>query len=565
MYHNVLSAKDHPDAIELEKAVEFILTFSCVTSIYFSPHIEDDHNAGIVMVIISEDSPHSWDELNESYWKVFETFKQFSFRVFSVQWVKDELKDGNPFFAMHCTRNSLVYSTEETEEFEFTENLKKKRFLKKAKSKFQIEHHCAFIVGIDLRFYQKQRNHLQGAYNIHQNMRLLFIAAENFLTGEWLVDQDLSIHQMHLGKFSTSLGKVFDKEIPEDMELLKLLKGARRSVQCGEQVPNDLSAELIRMAEVKKEWLRAEVDRLFKECLCRCKFEFFRSKSPLIAIDKSDPLKLVVQIVSGAVDTLAIYCFGQRRTERSTLNFFKQGNGDNDYQTTHYYLFLIVDDFQADAPGNIAYNISARTAGRFTATLIMHSVKSLRQAHGDQQHFLYQVMQGRLLFQEAAKLPLPPIGKTPARNLTAAKSYWTERQNAIDFLMRTVNSSGSRATTITVYFMQIAIEQTCLGLIRVFLGYAPNQFSLKHLFELCELFSVLTAEVFPRKTDYDKKLLRVLSAGAGTMRYGIANNFSQHDFEVLRCRQHEFVKQARRLAELELERLQQLNDKIVNT
>ena len=107
MYHNTLITKDHPQQAELEKAIELMLAFSNTNTIYFSPHVEEDLNAGILMVIIGEDSPHSWDDLNDNYWKVFEAFPQFSFRIFDANWVKDELKDGNPFFAMHCTKNSL--------------------------------------------------------------------------------------------------------------------------------------------------------------------------------------------------------------------------------------------------------------------------------------------------------------------------------------------------------------------------------------------------------------------------------------------------------------------------
>jgi hypothetical protein len=50
-------------------------------------------------------------------------------------------------------------------------------------------------------------------------------------------------------------------------------------------------------------------------------------------------------------------------------------------------MFLIVKDFQADVPGNIAYSVKEQTGGRSTVTVIMHSKKSLHQKAGDQQHF----------------------------------------------------------------------------------------------------------------------------------------------------------------------------------
>ena len=224
------------------------------------------------MAVIGKDSPHAWDDLNEKYWKVFECFPQFSFRIFSAQWVKDELKDGNPFFALHCTKNHLIYSTEKSGEFNFVERLKPKRFLKKAKSRFESDDYSAFVLGLNLKYYQRSEDHLQAAYNVHQNIRWLFISASNFLTGEWLVEHDLKAHQRHLGKFSKELAKTFNVEADQEMQLLGLLNAACCAVQIGKEIP-ELNAEIIKSAEAKKEWLRIEVNRLFKECICRCRLQ----------------------------------------------------------------------------------------------------------------------------------------------------------------------------------------------------------------------------------------------------------------------------------------------------
>jgi hypothetical protein len=557
MYHNTLIRKDHPQQAEFEKAVELIMAFSTVISIYFSPHIEEDLNAGIVLVIIGEDSPHAWDDLNDNYWKVFESFPQFSFRIFSTQWVKDELKDGNPFFAMHCTKNSLIYSTEESEEFNFVERLKPKRFLKKAKSEFDKEDNSAFILGLNLKYYQRQEDHLQAAYNIHQNIRWLLIAASNFLTGEYLVEHDLKVHQTHIGKFSNELAKTFDIDNEQEMVLLKVLNAACYTVQHGHDAP-ELTKEIIDIAEAKKNWLSAEVDRLFKECICRCQYEFSRTKSPLITIEQGEPLKLITQIVGESVEISALYCIGQRTVSRSVVNVLLENNAV-DFQNTHYYLFLIVKDFYAHVSGNISFNIKAQTDGRCTATVIMHSKKSLCQQKGDQQHFFYQIMQcGQLLFQETLKPACLPSEEIPIRNIPKAKMYWQQRDRTKNFLMVAEAMDGGGATKIHVYLMQLVIEQTCLGLIRVFLGYMPNHFSLIYLFELCEYFTPLTAEIFPRTTDKDKELLRILSGYTSSLRYGFVDDVAHHDYEVLSNRYNEFVEKADQLAAAELERLEQL-------
>jgi hypothetical protein len=559
MYHNTLISKDHPQQAELEKVIELMLALSDASTIYFSPHVEEDLNAGIIMVIIGEDSPHFWDELNDNYWKVFEAFPQFSFRIFDANWVKDELMDGNPFFAMHCTKNSLVYSTEGSKEFNFVERLKPKRFLKKAKSKYEVADYSAFVLGINLKYYQRREDHLQAAYNIHQNIRWLFIAAENFLSGEWLVEHDLKTHQRHLGMFSKELAKTFNSEVDEEMQLLELLNAACYAVQSGYDIP-ELSAEIIELAEAKKDWLRIEVSRLFNECVCRCRYEFSRSKSPLITIDENDPLKLITRIITNAVSTSAVYCFGQRTISKSEVSKIFNDN-HVDFVSTHYYMFLIAKDFQADVPGNIAYSVKAQTGGRCTVTVVMHSKKSLNQKSGDQQHFFYQIMQrGTLLFQETSTPPFLPFEEVPVRNIKSAKMYLQQRDRTKQFLMEAEAMDSSGATKIHVYLMHLVIEQTCLGLIRLFLGYMPNHHNLSFLFELCEYFTPLTAELFPRQTQKDKELLKVLSGHTTSLRYGFVDDVPSHDYEVLNNRYYEFVERADKLAVIELERLEKLNE-----
>ena len=559
MYHNTLIKKDHEQQAELEKAIELMLAFSNANTIYFSPHVEEDLNAGIIMVIIGEDSPHSWDDLNDNYWKVFEAFPQFSFRIFDANWVKDELKDGNPFFAMHCTKNSLVYSTEGSMEFNFVERLKPKRFLKKAKSKFEGADYSAFVLGINLKYYQRREDHLQAAYNIHQNIRWLFIAAENFLTGEWLVEHDLKIHQRHVGMFSKELAKTFNSEVDEEMQLVELLNAACYAVQSGYDTP-ELSAEIIELAEAKKEWLRTEVNRLFKECTCRCRYEFARSKSPLITIEDMNPLKLITKIITDTIETSALYCFGQKTSNTSTDISILIDNQVS-VESTHYYLFLIVKQFQNDVLGNVANKIKEQTGGRCNVTILMHTKKSLHQKTGDQQHFFYQILQrGTLLYQETTNPSFLPFDETPTRNLKSAKMYVMQRDRTKAFLMDAEGLDGGGATKLHVYMMHLVIEQTCLGLIRLFLGYSPNQFALQYLFELCEYFSPLTAEIFPRVTKKDRELLKILSGHTNSLRYGFIDDVQYFDYEVLSNRYLEFVERADKLAAKELERLGLLNE-----
>jgi hypothetical protein len=192
--------------------------------------------------------------------------------------------------------------------------------------------------------------------------------------------------------------------------------------------------------------------------------------------------------------------------------------------------------------------------------VVLHSKKSLQQKAGDQQYFFYQVMQrGQLLFQEKARPPYLSYDALPARNVASAKRYFHQRKRTNAFLMKAEALDSGGATKIHIYFLHLIVEQTCLGLIRLFLGYMPNHFSLWFLLELCDYFTSLSAELFPREMEKDKERLRILSGCITSLRYGSIDGVSSFDYEVLSNRCTAFVAGADKLAIKELERLEELN------
>jgi len=179
-----LHCHNHPHQAALEKAIEQMLLFTPVDSIYFSPHLEDCTTAGVFLTIISEDSPFDWDELATYFQRLYAGFPQFAFRLFGNSWIKEELQDGNPFFVMHCQQQHLIYSSGNTKELHYISKLKTKRFLKSSERRFEVDNQSAFLVGLDFKHYMAGNNTLMAAYNAHQNIKWLFVTASSFLIGE---------------------------------------------------------------------------------------------------------------------------------------------------------------------------------------------------------------------------------------------------------------------------------------------------------------------------------------------------------------------------------------------
>lgn len=268
---------------------------------------------------------------------------------------------------------------------------------------------------------------------------------------------------------------------------------------------------------------------------------------------KSDVRDFIAKIIGEAVQTFAIYSFGERRICRAMVSPLFEFPVER-CETTHFYLFVVARDFGGDTSGNISAQIKLQSSGRYTATVLLHTKRSLRLG-GDQRYFYTQVLErGQLLFQNDTPIYLPAAALSK-RNVMAAKKYVKQRNMAKEFFLKAEAMDGEVLTIMHIYLLRLVLEQACVAMIRVFLGYVPHQFSLFLLLELCEYFTALPREVFPRDTQRDRALMKILAGHSHLVRSGNVGDVARYDVVLLRERCYEFVARAEVLVAGALERL----------
>ena len=270
MYHNILTQKEYPNYSQIKKIIKLLLKLIETDAIYFSHHLEEKINIGIITVSVSENNLDSWDDIYDHAWKIFKSHPGFSFRVYNAEWVKESLSDGNIFFIMHCSEHELVYSADDSSSSSSSSSsvvvLKKinaKRLIKKTKETFHLDFKESGIIGRDQKFYLSCENYSMAAYTMHQQLRSLFISASWFLTGNWMADQSLEKLQKNLSKFSSTLGKTFDPDKEEEWFVLEQLENARAAIQFNAEI-EPISKKTVEEASEKVDWVEKEVRRLFE-------------------------------------------------------------------------------------------------------------------------------------------------------------------------------------------------------------------------------------------------------------------------------------------------------------
>lgn len=267
--------------------------------------------------------------------------------------------------------------------------------------------------------------------------------------------------------------------------------------------------------------------------------------------------KQVIEAITEHIKTSAVYCFGSNDTAYSSSREVYPDHGICT-EHVHLYLLVFVSETIENASNDISDKIKTKTKGALTATILVHHLQSLKNFGQDQQFFIWQIMQNaELLFQDINNPPYLNISQTPKRSLKLTSNYIANRSNIVITIWNLVynDDDASNSYEVKMFELHQIVEQTCLSLIRVFTGYTPNHFALEHLFSLCEYFSSITADFFPRHTKEDKSMFSLLKQQSHSLRFAKANDVDYLYYQLMEERCGKFRKQAYILIQDELGRL----------
>lgn len=273
-------------------------------------------------------------------------------------------------------------------------------------------------------------------------------------------------------------------------------------------------------------------------------------------------LQTISKIIVESISTSSIYCFGEKKQVQTIQNPFKEFVSTHKEQT-HFYLMVLTDEYVVNAVADISDIIKTKTEGQYMVTLLFFNVKYGHYLSPNQRYFYHQVLAKGYKIYERENMPLNIcFDEIPERNINYVRSYWKNRNKVAETFLGNLNQVDYTDTGFVQDSMiHIVVEQICLGLINVFLGYHPDHFSLAYLFDLCEIFTPLTSEMFPRITSEDKRLFDLLKTNPSSLRWINVKKSSLLDTEHLERRCGLFYEKACEIAEVELQRIESLSSK----
>ncbi|RZJ69866.1 hypothetical protein [Flavobacterium sp.] len=199
--------------------------------------------------------------------------------------------------------------------------------------------------------------------------------------------------------------------------------------------------------------------------------------------------------------------------------------------------------------------IAQRSRQEFSATILLHQTKHLKERSTDMHWFFDRVLHFGIPLGDYELKTGDPICD-PERDLVAAEAFWHKCEAVASlYLESALESQRLDIELAKVALLTQAVEYLLLGLVRIFLGYTPIQHNLKFLFSLCGHFTALHEVVFEQETAIGKRNFRQLCVPATMLRQWDKLELPEAEFESLSDACQTFCDEATKLALTKLAQL----------
>lgn len=285
-----------------------------------------------------------------------------------------------------------------------------------------------------------------------------------------------------------------------------------------------------------------------------------------------EPIKLpqhetqnVVDHIVKAFSPCTIFAFGCRNNTNSVSSLLSAQ--PNIVIGSHHFDLLVFSNKAFQNGGStIANTITESSNKTITASVLLHKVTDLATKQASQQCFFDTVLRyGQRLCLDTTAPPYL-LNNMPTRDIATDTAYWLKCVAVAQFhLQAAADSEHLDIALCKIALLNTAATQIALGLLRVFLGYTPNEFGLKYLLQLCGNFTDLPSQLFHQQTPEAIRRYKMLCAPTSMLNHWTRLNAAEQDFLWLLDACTAFLQLATELVAPELQRLENTLTKSVSS
>ncbi|WP_284651125.1 hypothetical protein [Flavobacterium terrisoli] len=251
----------------------------------------------------------------------------------------------------------------------------------------------------------------------------------------------------------------------------------------------------------------------------------------------------IVEIITQQLGTCTVYLLNSRISNHSLANF--QVNTDT---VSPYYCCILVltKNNSAITASNLANTIAEQSARTIFASILLHKLSDLNTKQSGLQHFFDKAIRNsqRLCLDKSAP-PYIMSNTIPPRDFESDKTFWQKCVAVAQFNIQAAKESPQLEVELCkIALLNTACTQIALGLIRIGLGYIPNEFGLNYLLQLCTHFTTLPTQIFSQQTPLAAKRYKMLCAPPSMLNHWTKLYAPEEDFLYLLDTTQQFLDQS---------------------
>jgi HEPN domain-containing protein len=228
------------------------------------------------------------------------------------------------------------------------------------------------------------------------------------------------------------------------------------------------------------------------------------------------------QVLQASIDRLvesfnpeAIICYGARHVNHENWSSFKRLPEST--TRSHYHLLIITRSEETFKEQEVLDKISRLNGASLRLIPVVRSIKAVQDSILKGNRFFTTVCKnGTLLYGRT----IPDVSSIKDETSPDIDLLWAHHSGlANQFLVGAEHYLSQGQPALSVFMLHQATEHACIAIIRACLGYRSTTHNLNRLLALTENISIEMSDLFPRRSETEKGLFKLLAHAYGDVRY----------------------------------------------
>jgi len=250
----------------------------------------------------------------------------------------------------------------------------------------------------------------------------------------------------------------------------------------------------------------------------------------------------LIKMLADKYKPLYIYRFGKLMESNFNTGCFIADSAAENYR---YYLLMVIDSDARIEHAVQDYATSHLEHG--TITILVHGKQAMIEAiKANNKFFITVANHGELLYSHdptVRSFQVPEYIPTRAAE-KAKKHHQRHLSRATGFIDSAMECLRTEKCHLCLFMLHQVVEQCCLGMIRIHLGYKSDIHNLYRLLRLCDSFSPAMSGMFLDEGEEGRRLFDLIANSYSAARYQDVFEVSQQDANKLLTQVESFLTMA---------------------